>query len=74
MKLLLVADQRGDNSDYIRAANHAGWELAVELDHAGVEAALPGLVADAAVLVARQVDETVLGSIRSISRLQPTGL
>ena len=71
MKLLLVAEQRGDNSDYIRAAGHAGWELAAELDHAGVEAALPGVVADAAVLVARRVDETVLRCIRSISRLQP---
>jgi response regulator NasT len=71
MKLVLVADQRGDNPDYIRAAGQAGWELAAELDYAAVEAALPGLVADAAVLVARQVNETVLRSIRTISRLAP---
>ena len=71
MKLVLVAEQRGENPDYLRAASQAGWEVAAELDYAGVETALPGLVADAAVLVARQVDDTVLHAVRCINRSQP---
>ena len=71
MRLVLITEQGADNSDYIKAVNKAGWELVAELDYAQVNAALPHTRVDAAVLVARQVDDIVLNTVRSINRLQP---
>ena len=71
MKLVLIAGQGAANSDYNEAVNKAGWELVAELDYAQVSQALPDISVDAAVVVARQVDDVVLNTVHSINQLQP---
>lgn len=67
MKLVLVAEQCGENSCIRDAAQAAGWEVAAEIGYSQLAAGRTAIQADAAVLVSRCVDETVLRTVRSIN-------
>jgi len=71
MKLVLIAEQCGANSDYVEAAHQAGWKLAAELDYEEFDSAFPGMVTDAALLISRRVNDRVLHVIRSINHSRP---
>ena len=71
MRLLLIAEQSGQCTEHIEVARMAGWEIAGAFDYARLEAVLPAITADAAVLVSRQVDDVVLGAMRRINATQP---
>ena len=67
MKLVLVAERCGENSCFLDAAHAAGWEVAAELGYAQVDKGVTRIQADAAVLVSRCVDETVLRTVRALN-------
>jgi len=71
MRLVLVSDQPGHNSGIIRAAGQAGWQLACESAYERLPGVLPGLQADAVVLMAQRVDERVLQAIRIFNSTHP---
>lgn len=71
MRLLLVAAEGDEHDNYRQAAQLAGWELAAVLNYAQFERALTTVQADAAVLVAHRVDETVLRAVHSINTRKP---
>ena len=71
MKLVLVAEQSGENAEYIKAATMAGWELVAEVDYRQLETVITGAMADAVVLVSRHVGEDVLRALRVINTINP---
>ena len=71
MKLILVAEQPGQNEDYIEAAGKAGWQLVCEAGYAQTPAAVTKLNADAVVLIARRVNEAVLQTVRVFNSAHP---
>ena len=71
MKLLLVAEPGEEKGEYHDAAQVAGWAVAAELDYAQLDAAIAGIQADAALIVSRRVDETVLRAVRTINTRKP---
>ena len=71
MKLILVAEQPGQNEDYIEAAGRAGWEVVCESGYAQTPAEVTELNADAVVLIARRVNEAVLQVIRIFNSAHP---
>ena len=62
MRLLLVAEQLGENGAYLRAVQFADWQLVAEVCYTQLDQTIPGLLADASVLVCSQVDDAVLGA------------
>ncbi len=71
MRLALVSEQPGHHSDIATAAGKAGWEVVCESDFARLSTVLPGLRADAAVLIAQRVNDDVLQAIRTFNSTHP---
>jgi response regulator NasT len=71
MKLVLVAEQSGENAEYIKAATMAGWELVAEVDYRQLETAITEARADAVLLVSRHVDDALLHALRVINVVNP---
>lgn len=71
MNLLVVAEQPGQSAPYIRAACRAGWQIACESDYDQLPSVLAGGQVDAAVLLARRIDEVVLKAIRMLNNRWP---
>ena len=64
MNLLVVAQQAGQSSPYIKAACKAGWHVVSELSYTQLSAAPTDVQVDAAVLIARRIDDNVLKAAR----------
>ena len=60
MDLLIVAEQPGQSGPYIKSACKAGWQIASEIDYRQLPGAVANVHADAAVLIAHQVNDVVL--------------
>jgi len=71
MKIIVVEEQPGQGADYITAASKAGWELVCESDYERIAAVVTQIDADAAVLIARRVNEVVLQTVRLFNSTQP---
>ena len=57
MNLLVVSEQPGQSSPYIKAACKVGWRIACESNYEQLPSVLTGVQAEAAVLIARQVGD-----------------
>jgi response regulator NasT len=71
MNLLVVAEQPGQGVPYIRAASRAGWRVACESNFEQLSSALAVHPVDAAVLLARHIDEVVLQAIQLLNNSRP---
>ena len=71
MRLALISECPGQNGDMTAAAGKAGWDVVCEAGYAHVPAMLAGLDADAAVLLAARVDDSVLQAVRLFSNTRP---
>lgn len=71
MRLALVSEQPGHNSELITAARQAGWEVVCDLGFAQLAGERVRLQAHAAVLVVRQVTGPVLAAIHDLNDRHP---
>ena len=71
MNLLVVSEQPGQSGPYIKAAGKVGWRIACESSYEQLPSVLTGIEAEAAVLIARRVDEVILKSVRLLNSTWP---
>jgi response regulator NasT len=71
MRLALISDHPDHNPNMRVAAGRAGWTVVGEADCAQAPAVCTGLQADAAIIVAPQVDARVLQAIRGLHDTRP---
>lgn len=67
MNLLVVSEQPGQSSPYIKAACKVGWRIACESSYEQLPSVLTGVQVEAAVLIARQVDDVILKTVRMLN-------
>lgn len=71
MNLLVVAEQPGQSSPYIKAACKAGWRIACESSYEQLPTVLTDVHAEAAVLIAHRVDDVILKAVRMLNSTWP---
>lgn len=71
MNLLVVAEQPGQSGPYIKAACRAGWRIACESSYDQLPSVLTDVHVEAAVLLARRIDDVILKAIRMLNNSWP---
>jgi response regulator NasT len=71
VNLLVVAEQPGQSSPYIKAACSAGWQIGCETTYEQLSSALTRVHAEAAVLITRRIDDVILKAVRMLNSTYP---